>query len=90
MGTASFHLIDTSSFHIKAEKERLSAVGSRCRQNLKFETFKSLFFAKIRENEAGVSQRPKLIRVAEAFQNQETTIYNFPANVDLKTFLVKK
>ena len=74
MGTASFHLTDTNSFHIKAEKERLSAVGSRCRQNIKFETFTSSFFAKIIENEAGVVQRPKLIRVAEVFQNQEKII----------------
>lgn len=74
MGTAFFCLIDSNSFHIKAEKEGLSAVGSRCRQKLRFETFTSLFFAKIRENEAGVVQRPKLITEAEAFQNQETII----------------
>jgi len=74
MGTASFHLIDTNSFHIKAEKEGLSALGSRCRQKLRLETFTSSFFAKIRENEAGVVQRQKLIREAEAFQNQETII----------------
>ena len=74
MGTASFRLIDTNSFHTKAEKEGLSAVGSRCRQKLRFETFTSSFFAKIRENEAGIVQRPKLIRVVETFQNQETII----------------
>ena len=76
MGEASFHLIDTNSFHIKAEKERLSAMGSRYRQNLKLETFKSSFFAKIRENEAGVVQKPKVKAVSQIkpFPNQETII----------------
>ena len=71
----SSHLIDTNSFHIKAEKQRVSAVGSRCSQNLKSETFTSSFFRQnIRQNEAGVVQRPKLIRVAEAFPNKKKII----------------
>ena len=76
MGEASFHLIDTNSFHIKTEKERLSAVGSCNRQNLKFETFKSSFFAKIRENEVGVVQKPKVKAVSQIkpFPDQETVI----------------
>ena len=35
----SFHLIDANGFHAKAKKERFTAAGSRCRQNLKYEYF---------------------------------------------------
>ena len=43
IGEVYFRLLGTDSFHIKAEKERFSAVGSRCRQNLKYENFSSSF-----------------------------------------------
>ena len=38
MGEVSFHLVGTSAFHVKAEKE-----GYRCRQKLKFEHFTPSF-----------------------------------------------
>ena len=39
IGEGSFHLIATNDFLAKAENERFTAAGSRCRQNLKFENF---------------------------------------------------
>jgi len=38
-----FRLLGTNGFHIKAEDERFSAVGSRSPQNLKYENFTPLF-----------------------------------------------
>ena len=35
------HLLSTNGFHAKAKKERLTAAGSRRRQNLKYENFTS-------------------------------------------------
>ena len=43
IGEVYFRLLGTNGFHIKAETERFSAVGSRCRQNLKYENFTSSF-----------------------------------------------
>ena len=43
MSELSFHLIGTSSFHVKVENERFTAGGSRCHQNLKFENCMSSF-----------------------------------------------
>ena len=43
IGEVYFRLLGTNGFHIKAENERFSAVGSRCRQNLKYENFTSSF-----------------------------------------------
>ena len=36
-----FRVLRTNGFHVKAENERFTAVGSRCRQNLKYEHFMS-------------------------------------------------
>ena len=36
IGEVYFRLIGTNGFHIKAENERFTAAGSRCRQNLKY------------------------------------------------------
>ena len=41
--SVSFHLSGTCGFHIEAENERFTAVGTRCRQNLAFENFRSSF-----------------------------------------------
>ena len=38
-----FRLLGTNGIHVKAENKRFSAAGSRCRQNLKYENFKSSF-----------------------------------------------
>ena len=43
MGEVSFHLIGANGFHIKAENEGFSPVGSRCHQNIKYENFRSSF-----------------------------------------------
>ena len=39
MGEEYFHEIGTKDFHAKAENERFTTAGSRCRQNLKFDYF---------------------------------------------------
>ena len=44
-----FRLLGTNGFHMKAENERFTASGSRCRQNLKYENFTSSF-ARLRQN----------------------------------------
>ena len=36
-------MIGTSGFHYGTENERVTAVSSRCRQNFKFENFRSSF-----------------------------------------------
>ena len=36
-------LLGMNGFHVKAEDERLTAAVSRCRRNLKYENFTSLF-----------------------------------------------
>ena len=38
-----FQSIGTNGFHIKAENERFSTVGSPCRENIEFENFTSSF-----------------------------------------------
>ena len=38
-----FRLLGTIGFHVKTENERFTVVSSRCRQNLKYENFMSLF-----------------------------------------------
>ena len=43
IGEVHFHLLGTNGFHVKAENERFTAAGSRCRQNLKNENFTSSF-----------------------------------------------
>ena len=43
IGEVSFRLLGTNDFQRKAENERFSAVGSRCRQDLKYENFMSSF-----------------------------------------------
>ena len=43
IGQVSFCLLRTNGFQRKAENERFSAVGSRCRQNLTYENFTSSF-----------------------------------------------
>ena len=42
-------LLATNVFHVKAENERFTAKGSRCRQKLKFENFTSSF-GRLRQN----------------------------------------
>ena len=37
MGEASFRLLGTIGFHVKAEELIFTAAGSRCLQNLKYE-----------------------------------------------------
>ena len=39
----SIRLTGTNGFYLKEENVRFSTVGSRCRQNLKFENLTSLF-----------------------------------------------
>ena len=36
-----FRLLGTNGFHVKAKSERFTAATPRCRQNLKYENFKS-------------------------------------------------
>ena len=42
IGEVHFRLLGTNGFHLKAKNERFTAVGLRCRQNLKYEKFASL------------------------------------------------
>ena len=42
-GEVHFRLLCTTGFHVKAENERFTAAGSRCRPTLKFEHFTSSF-----------------------------------------------
>ena len=42
-GEGHFCLLGTNSFHVKAENERFTAAGSRCRQNFKYENFTPSF-----------------------------------------------
>ena len=48
-GEVHFRLLGTNGIHAKAENERFSAAGSRCRQNLKLENFTSSF-GRLRQN----------------------------------------
>ena len=43
IGEVRFEWLGTNAFHVKAKNERFTAVGSHCRQNLKYEHFMSLF-----------------------------------------------
>ena len=43
IGELHFRLFGTNGFHAKAKSERFPAARSRCRQNLKYENFTSLF-----------------------------------------------
>ena len=43
IGEAHFHLLGTNGFQVKAKNGKFAAAGSRCRQNLKYENFMSLF-----------------------------------------------
>ena len=49
IGGVHFRLLRTDGFHLKAKNERFSHASSRCRQNLKFENFTSLF-GRLRQN----------------------------------------
>ena len=51
IGEMHFRLLGTNGFHVKAENERFTAAGSRCRQNLKYETF-TLSFDRLRKTNA--------------------------------------
>ena len=51
-----FRLLGTYGIHAKAKKERFSAAGFRCRQNLKYENFTSSF-GRLRQNIAPKSVR---------------------------------
>ena len=42
-GEVYFRLLTMNDFHIKPENERFTAAGPRCRQNLIYENFASLF-----------------------------------------------
>ena len=44
-----FRLLGTYGIHVTAKKERFSAAGFRCRQNLKYENFTSSF-GRLRQN----------------------------------------
>ena len=43
MGEMHFRVFGTNGFHAKAKNEGFTAASSRCRQNLKYENFMSLF-----------------------------------------------
>ena len=43
IGEVNFRFFGTNGFHLKAKNERFTAAGLRCHQNLKYETFTSLF-----------------------------------------------
>ena len=43
IGEVHFRLLGTNGFLVKAKNERFTAAGWRCRQNLKYENFSSLF-----------------------------------------------
>ena len=43
IGDVHFHLLSRYGFHVKAKNERFTTASSRCRQNLTYENFTSLF-----------------------------------------------
>ena len=43
IGGVHFCLLGTNGFHVKAKNERFTAANSSCRQNLKYENFRSSF-----------------------------------------------
>ena len=43
IGKVRFYLLGTNDFHVKANNERFTVAGLRCRQNLIYENFTSLF-----------------------------------------------
>ena len=43
IGEVHFRLLGTNGFQVNANNGRFAAAGSRCRQNVKFENFMSLF-----------------------------------------------
>ena len=43
VGVVHFRLLGMNGFRVKAKNERFTTVGSRCRQNLKYEKFMSSF-----------------------------------------------
>ena len=49
IGEVHFRLLGTNGFHAKAQIEKFTAAGSRCRQNLKYENFTSSF-GRLRQN----------------------------------------
>jgi len=49
IGGVHFRLLATNGFKLKAKTERFTAVSSRCRQDLKYESF-MLSFARLRQN----------------------------------------
>ena len=49
IGEVHFRLLGTNGFQVKAENERFTVTSSRCRQNLKYENFTSLF-GRLRQN----------------------------------------
>ena len=49
IGKVHFRLLGTNDFHAKAQIEKFTAAGSRCRQNVKYENFTSSF-GRLRQN----------------------------------------
>ena len=48
-GEVHYRLVDTNGFLVKAKNQGLTATGSRCRQNLKYENYTSSF-SRLRQN----------------------------------------
>ena len=55
-------LLGTNGFHVKAENERLTAAGSRCRQKLKYENFTSSS-GRLRQNIAPTKRAARAARL---------------------------
>ena len=47
-GEVHFRLLGTNGFHVKAENEKFTSAGLRCRQNLEYENF-TLSFGRLRQ-----------------------------------------
>ena len=61
IGEVHFRLFGTNGYHVKAKNEKHTAASSRCRQNLKYQNFTSLF-GRLRQklNQKGAERAARL------------------------------
>ena len=70
-----FRLLGTNRSHVKAKNERFTGVGSRCRQNLKYENFTSSFGRQQRDLASRLRPTPNGKRQAAACRKSKKINY---------------
>ena len=63
IGEVYFRCLGTNGFHVKAENERFTAAGFRCRENFKNENFTSSF-GRLRQKDCA---KKRAVRAARLF-----------------------